>query len=383
MPAYRRTWRAIGAAALVVSACKDSTAPQLSNPQQLSSNLQTVSSVFASPTFQSFGALDSAPGSPVASAPAGALLGATRVAVPQTARLAYADAPARLQAFRTAASALSSPLSAQVIPSTVWGKVYVWDVATHHYAEDVSQFDANRHGVRLILYAVDPITHHILESPLTPVGYADLLDESAGNTNQLHVIVKDGTPPGGTTYVDYTVSGTATGTPPSAFSATALGFLTDGTRRIDFNATFSATNLTTDNPDAQADVHWALDNPALTVDLHEKLETPDANNATITIDFTYAHGTATVQLKGTVTVVTSPPSVTADLAVYIDGNSTPFAVVRGTNDANHNGITITHQDGSQLTAAEWEALAQLYELPDQLEESLEHLFHPAEHFMGI
>ncbi|PYP18504.1 MAG: hypothetical protein DMD52_01865, partial [Gemmatimonadetes bacterium] len=152
MPAYRRTWRAIGAAALVVSACKDSTAPQLSNPQQLSSNLQTVSSVFASPTFQSFGALDSAPGSPVASAPAGALLGATRVAVPQTARLAYADAPARLQAFRTAASALGSPLSAQVIPSTVWGRAYVWDVATHHYAEDASQFDANRHGVRLILY---------------------------------------------------------------------------------------------------------------------------------------------------------------------------------------------------------------------------------------
>src|SRR5207253_9232545 len=125
-------------------------------------------------------------------------------------------APARLQAFRTAASALGSPLSAQVIPSTVWGKAYVWDVTAHHYAEDVSQFDANRHGVRLILYAVDPITHHILESPLTPVGYADLLDESAGNTNQLHLIVKDGTPPGGTTHVTYTVSVTPTGAPPSA-----------------------------------------------------------------------------------------------------------------------------------------------------------------------
>ena len=137
MSAYRGTWWAIAAAALVVSACKDGTAPQLSNPQQLGSDVQTVASVFDSPAFQSFGALDSAPGSPVAaSAPAGALLGATRVAPPQTARLAYADAPARLQAFRTAASALSSPLSAQVIPSTVWGKVYVWDVATHHYAED-------------------------------------------------------------------------------------------------------------------------------------------------------------------------------------------------------------------------------------------------------
>src|SRR5947208_11711551 len=117
MSAYRRTWWAIGAAALVVSACKDSTAPQLSNPQQLGSNLQTVSSVFGSPAFQSFGSLDSAPGSPVAaSTPASALLAATSVAAPQTPRQPYADAPARLQAFRTTATALGGRLSAQVIP---------------------------------------------------------------------------------------------------------------------------------------------------------------------------------------------------------------------------------------------------------------------------
>src|SRR5438094_10036244 len=106
MSAYRRTWWAIGAAALVVSACKDSTAPQLSNPQQLSSNLQTVSSVFGSPAFQSFGALDSAPGSPVTSStPAGALLSAARVAPLQTSQQPYDDAPARLLAFRSAATA--------------------------------------------------------------------------------------------------------------------------------------------------------------------------------------------------------------------------------------------------------------------------------------
>src|SRR5204863_396726 len=176
----------IGAAALVVSACKDSTAPQLSNPQQLGSDLQIVSSVFDSPAFRSFGALDSAPGSPVAaSTPAGALLSAASVAAPQTPRQPYADAPARLQAFRT----------------------------------------------------------------------------------------------------------------------TAVGFVTDGTRRIDFNATFSATNLATDNPDAHAVVHWALNNPALTIDLDEKVDTPNANEATITIDFTYAHAGETVHLTGTVTVV--------------------------------------------------------------------------------
>src|SRR5881296_882268 len=220
MSAYRRTWWAIGAAALVVSACKDSTAPQLSNPQQLGSNLQTVSSVFGSPAFQSFGALDSAPGSPVTpSTPAGALLSAARVAPPQP----YADAPARLQAFRSAATALGSPISAQVIPSSVWGKTYVWDATTHHYIEDANQFDASRHGVRIILYAVDPTTRHVVEPPVA-VGFADLLDESAGNTNQLHVIVKGGTPTNsGPTYVAYTVNGTVIGTPASAFSATGVG----------------------------------------------------------------------------------------------------------------------------------------------------------------
>src|SRR2546430_9865644 len=159
-------------------------------------------------------------------------------------------------------------------------------------------------------------------------------------------------------------------------------FVTDGTRRIDFDATFSATNLATDNPDAHAVVHWALNNPALTIDLDEKVDTPNANEATITIDFTYAHAGETVHLTGTVTVVSSPGSVTADFAVYENGGTTPVAVIRGTADATHNGITITHQDGSQLSPGELEALDQLFQLPERLEEVLEHLVQPAKHFMG-
>ena len=381
MSPYRGTWWAVAAAALVVNACKDSTAPQLSNPQQLGSDLQTVSSVFDSPAFQSFGALDSAAGSPLtASAPAGALLSATRVAAPQTPSQPYADAPARLQALRTAAFALGSPLSAQVIPSAVWGKTYVWDASTHQYVEDASQFDASRHGVRVILYAIDPFTRHVVE-PAVAVGFLDLLDESAGNTNQLHVIAKGGTPASpGTTYVDYTISATVIGSPASAFSGTAVGYVSDGTRRLDFNATFSATNLTTDNPDAQVDVHWALNSPAVTVDLHETLATPDANHANLSIDFSVTRGAETVSFSGTIAVVGLPPSVTADLTVSINGQA--FAHVSGTNDATHNGITIRHMDGSQLSQAEQPALAQLFELPDRLEEAIQHLFHPAEHFLG-
>src|SRR5207302_10533126 len=71
--------------AVLVTACSDSTAPppQLSNPPQFSADLQTVAAVFQLPAFQSFGALDSVPGSPLGSAPAGALLAAARVAAPQ------------------------------------------------------------------------------------------------------------------------------------------------------------------------------------------------------------------------------------------------------------------------------------------------------------
>ncbi|HVH67732.1 MAG TPA: hypothetical protein VM716_07690 [Gemmatimonadales bacterium] len=384
MSAHRGTWCALAAAALIASACKEANAPQLSSPQQLTTNLTTVSSVFAAQAYQSFTALDSAPGSPAATTtPAGALLSAARVGAPLTPRQPYADAPTRLQAFRTAASTIRSGLLAQVIPSTVWGKTYVWNTTTHQYAEDPSPaVAAPSTGVRIILYAIDPITDHIVESPLTPVGYLDLIDKSSGNTNQLEVIVKDGTPPNGTTYVDYTVTATVTGSPASAFDASALGFVTDGTRRVDFTATFSATNLTTTSPSAHAVVHWALDNPALTIDMDERLDSQNANQATITIDFTYQYNGESVRLTGTVTVVQSPQSVTADLAVYENGGGTPVALIRGTADATHDGITITDNNGHALSPDQLQALAKLFEVPDQLEAELEHFFHPCEHFMG-
>ena len=70
MAAYRPLWRGLTVAvALAVAACGESNAPQpqLQNPQQLSSDMQTVSAVFATPVFQSFGVIGTAVGSPVAS----------------------------------------------------------------------------------------------------------------------------------------------------------------------------------------------------------------------------------------------------------------------------------------------------------------------------
>src|SRR5256885_9349729 len=301
MPAsHGRPWRGLAAAAaLVAAACSDSTGPQahLASPQQLSSDLQAVSGVLQSSVFQSFGAVGTATGSPAAaSTPAGALLVAAPIVRPRTSGQAYADAPRRLQALRLAARTLGSGISASVIPSTVLGKTFVWDVGTHQSVEDATAPPAApTNGARIILYLVNA-SGQVLE-PTTAVGYVDLLDESTTGpaVDKLHVIVKDGTPasPGPTTYADYTISGSITGSPATAFNASAVGFVSDGIYTLSFNASFTATNLDTDNPDAQIDVTWDLDNPVVHVELHEAVATADGDHATLTVKLSGTRGTGT------------------------------------------------------------------------------------------
>ncbi len=382
MPAAlgRLWWGPAAAAAFVVAACSSSTAPQpqLSNPQQLSTNLQTVSGVVSSPTFNSFGALRTASGSPVAAPTVpGALLGAAPITPPATSTQAYAGAPARLQALRLAAASLGSGIAASVIPPTQLGKTYVWDVTTHAY---VAQSGGPTNGVRVILYAVNS-SDQVIE-PTTPVGYVDLLDESTSSTNTLHVLVYGGTPTSqGTKYADYRVSGTVTGSPATAFNASATGSVTDGTHTLTFNASFAATQLNTTTPNVQIDVTWSLDNPAVSVTLSETVAASDANHLTLTIHFTETYAGETVGVDGTLAVVVSPQSVTANLTVKVNGQT--FATITGTADATHpNGIQVTHADGSALSNAEQAALASLFDLPDKLEKAIDDLFHPCEHLMG-
>jgi hypothetical protein len=382
MSVSRRTWRSVAAAAaLAAAACRDSTGPTFSNPQQLSADLQSVSSVFLTPTFQSFGAIGAAPGSPVpASAPAGALLATARIAAPQFARQPYADAPARLQALRSAASAVGSPLSADVIPSPLWGKTYVWDaVTTHGYVEDPAQFDQNRQGVRIILYQVDNLGQ-VTEPPVA-VGFLDLLDESVPGTDQLHVIVAGGTPANpGIEYANYVVTGrvTLSGTGVvTGFDATAVGDVGDGTRQVHFNATFSATNLDTDNPDAQVDVTWELNAPQVSIALHETLAAADVNNVLLTINFSVTRGGETVSLAGTVAVDALAQTVTANLTVSI--GTEPLAYIRGTNETIDARRA---QGGGLLSQAELAAVLSLFGLPDHLFAVIEDLVHPCESLMG-
>jgi hypothetical protein len=377
------SWLALGIIAALATACSNMNGPQshLANPVQLSSDLQTVAGVVQSPVFQSFAVIDTATGSPAAVATrAGALLAAAPIAAPRAAGELYANAPQRLQALRTAARVLGPGIMASVIPAPLLGTTFVWDVTTHAYVQNASATPpAPANGVRIILYAIVPGTVTIQESPLTAVGYVDLVDQSSGNTNSLHVTVFGGTPggSGNTTYADYTVSATVTGSPVvTGFNASASGFVSDGTRTLTFNVTFVATGLDTNHPNITIGGTWDLNNPAIHVVSHETLTSPDANDARITLDFSVTDGTETISATGAIVVVVSPQTITVDLSITVNGVA--FARISGTN----NGIVVVHNDGSQLSVDETQAVADLFTLPAQLQSAVESLFNPTRHLMG-
>jgi len=385
MPAYRRSWWGLAVAAvLVVTACKESLGPQahLSDPARLSSDLQTVSGVLLSPMFGSFDAVSRATGSPAA-APSrvGTLLRAAPIIPPRTSRTLDANAAARLLALRRGAATLSAGISASVVPPALLGTTWVWNTPTHAYEQDSSATPAApTDRVRMILYAVDPSTDHIVETPLTPTGFVDLVDESTTTPadDKVHVIVSGGTPASpGTEYANYTVSGQVTGNPATAFTATAAGFVSDGTHTLTFNATFAVTQLDTDNADIQIDVTWDLDNPAIHVELHETHELSDANHATFTLtEFSITRGGESVSMHGTLTTVLSTGGGTVNLAV--DVNGVPWVRVY----TNESGVWLRHADGSLLSPAEGQAFRDLFALPGAIEFAILSLFGPCQSLMG-
>ena len=384
MPVYRRSWwgRAV-AAVLVVAACKESTGPQahLSDPARLSSNLETVSGVLRSPMLQSFDAVSRATGSPTA-APSrvGTLLRAAPITPPRRSSPLDANAAARLEALRRGAATFSGGINASVVPPALLGTTWVWNTTTHTYEQDGAFTPAApTDRVRIILYAVDA-AGDIDENPLTPTGFVDLVDESTTSpaVDKLHVIVSGGTPASpGTQYANYTVSGQVTGSPATAFTATADGFVSDGTHTLTFTATLAATQLNTDNPDFQIDATWDLSNPVIHVELHETHELSDADHATFTLtEFSITSGVEAVSMSGTVTTVLSTGGGTVNLA--IDVNGVPWVRVY----TNASGVWLRHADGSLLSPAEGQAFRDLYGLPAIIEFAILSLLSPCQSLMG-
>src|SRR3989454_1450607 len=376
MPAYRpRTWWGVAVAALVAAACKDTTSPRLSDPAGLTNDVQTLGSVFTTALFQSYQAVSDSIG---AMAPSlrfgGELLQATSPTTPAEVGRVYSASPQRAQALKQLAIGLAGTGTSSVIPDTLYQSVFAYDTVTNHYYR-LSTTGGPPQGVRFLLYAVDPITHQIIENPLTQIGFVDLIDVSSGSTTGLRVVLVDIVPQTPDTLADYTI--TATQYSAGSFAATAVGFVSDGTHTLTFNVSFSVTNADTAYPDVSINVHWALNTPAVTVDLTESITMPDADHEMLSFNLSITRGAETVAATGTITVTLSTQSVTVNITITVNG--AVYARITGTD----NGITIRHADGSQLSQEEFAALEQLFSLPDTALEVIQQLFHPAENLLGV
>jgi hypothetical protein len=222
---------------------------------------------------------------------------------------------------------VSSPLA--LFPVDMLGKTFVYNPDSAKYVVDPARTDAPTDGVRLVLYAVNPVTHAPLV-PLQEVGSLDLHDVSTASADAVQIVATVGT----VTYLDYTASASV-GTTSATLGA--AGYLSNGTERLDFNLSLAVTSTS-------ITVDYLLEAGDNSIRLVDVL-TQGSENVTLTI----SDGTNAVvmHVSGTTTGWTGDIRYNGDVAVTIGG--TPEAP------------TFTRWDGTPLTEAEIAALGGIVE----------------------
>jgi hypothetical protein len=325
-----------GSGLLFAAACnQDATGPaSLSNPQATTAAVAALDSAFGSPVLASFGVLSGSIGSTAATAALARTGTIVQSTLPRPAGAgisAEAAAVRRLSGLR--ALALVNP-QGPVIPDTLYGSVYTYDTLSASYTRSATT-GGPANGVRFILYAINPLTGGVA-IPLTPVGRADLLDESAGATATLHIIVtgNGGTP----TYIDYTAGLTFSQT---SLVATLTGSLTNalagaGNKTLTFivSANFTLAAIT-------VQATYTLNNPAVTIVLHAT-DVQALPRDSVTLGFGFTRQNETVTFAGFL-VTTSGTVDTVSAAIAVNGQ--PYATVKG----NSLGVTFYDAAGSPVT----------------------------------
>lgn len=361
---------AVAVCATALSGCHAdpvSTVPTtLSDPPGLSNDVQSLDTPLQASVFESMSAISGGT-SPLA----------------RTTRLLAAMAPTRSgggvlresstrkQAFAVKAlrpSFATAPAGpGSLIPESYWGKVYVWSTSTQKYVEG-SASGGPEDGVEFTLYALNPVSG-LPAQPLNPIGFVDLTDHSNNTTYVLDVVVGDGT----TTYADYFVSVTAT---ESSIAATASGYVSDGTHRLDFSNSASASSS-----QAAVDFALGLNHPAVSAHLQASLAIGDPTSV-LTITLSVTRGSEKVVLSGTLaaTQAQSGASATANIAITVNGRD--FASITGTVHSGSSGGYTYDGPERALTGPERDAVDHLLEAPSVLAAAVGPVFAPAEELVG-
>jgi hypothetical protein len=278
---------------LLAAACGgDGTGPGNVNPGATAAKLEALDDAFETPTFRSFElAVRYAPA-------ASASLSDLRAAL-SVVRAGHGTPPA-IHVLRHTLDQRRGAGSAMAFPPELLGKTFEWNPTTGTY-EVTTRAGAPANGVRFILYALG--SGDLPATPLQEIGYVDFKDETTPSAITLHIVVVAS----GTTYVDYTVSVDTT-----TFSLTIAGFVSDGTRRLDFSlsvsgsATISSVEITFDINAENAHVRLTSETEALS-----------QTEFRTTLDYRFQFGADVMTLTGITNLNGS--AVTGNLTFRLNG----------------------------------------------------------------
>lgn len=341
-----RRLTAVAGLALVLAACGES-APSTFDPSATAADLDAANGSFDSPAVRSFTALsagmDATTGG--ASAAVGALALGRIGATPFAGAKAYAAA-ARTFAGTSAGAAVAPGFSAMLgtLPSEVLGKTFVYDEAQAKYVVS-GRTDGPSNGVRFVLYAVDPVTGAIV-SPLNETGYADLVDLGSGSTKSVRLSVVSG----GTTYLEYTATGSGTNT---SIDVRVTGFATNGTTRANFDLD---TKVAGSSTGGTITLDYNLDVPQrkLALDYQLGITSNSGSDDQLSLDLSLKGPNGWVNIAGK-----GQSASGARFDVKVNGDA--FATIATDGSST---ITITDENGQPLTEADRTALQKIWDAVD-------------------
>lgn len=247
--------------------------------------------------------------------------------------------------------------AASYIPPEHHGVTFVWSDPEGYVASDETGAPAN--GVRIIYYAVDPVTG-APALPLNALGHVDLSDESTEAMDRLAIeVVSDAIG----TVASYAVESSFTFTQSSMEIHTAsAGFLSNGEARLNFDfgldMAFTETSMT-----LTQDYSMGLDGTAMGVSFLLDFEgDPETETGTLAMLVTINDGSSEVVFD-----VTSEDGESMDGEVRYQG--VVVAIIGGTPDnptfTSPSGQPLAPEDLAGLEAV-MSSLDGLFELADQI-----------------
>ena len=336
----KRSVTLLAAACVALNACGDSGPETPFNPTGTTEDIAVVQDAFASDAFASFSAFsiyfDAALGSSsLVSGSADAFrfrqtttTGGLRAAATRNARRVAALIQGRVHGSLSASTA--------AIPSEVAGKTFEYN-GTEYVPTDRTGAPSN--GVRFIIYAVNPVTLQPA-NPLQEVGYVQLTDLSGTSTQAARVVVVSDA----ITYLDYTVTATATAT---GGRITVAGYVTDGEHRANVSL------LANVNESAGLSLVYSVDVPQRDVSIDLTISTTglDPETSQFNIDLAMSGPNGTVSMAGQFT------GDGGTITVRVNGDVFAHVTSSGAGEP-----VITGADGQPLTPEEETAFQNIFAL---------------------